>query len=86
MEPPDAILLVLRSAEEPLHWTVIQDRALREGYLDPFEIRDVRGEILTSLRTLVDRGDVDRVGKGTYRLPEAIDEGPDGEPGGDPQT
>ena len=37
MTPSDAVLAVLGEADEPLHWTVIQDRALRAGYLDPFE-------------------------------------------------
>ena len=37
---------VLTEAEEPLHWTVIQDRALRAGYLDPFETPDVRAAVL----------------------------------------
>jgi hypothetical protein len=63
-----AIVTVLRLADGPLHWTVIQDRALREGYLDPFAITDVRGEVLSALRTLSDRGDVERVDKGTYVL------------------
>ena len=42
MTPEEAVLRVLAEAEEPLHWTVIQDRALRAGYLDPFETPDVR--------------------------------------------
>ena len=39
MDPLDAAVAVLREAGEPLHWTVIQDRALRQG-LD----RSVRGQ------------------------------------------
>ena len=42
MEPAAAVLAVLEAADGPLHWTVIQDRALRAGYLDPFETPDVR--------------------------------------------
>ena len=37
MEPLEAALTVLREEGEPLHWTRIQDLALRRGYLDPFE-------------------------------------------------
>ena len=46
MTPEEAVLRVLTEAEEPLHWTVIQDRALRAGYLDPFETPDVRAAVL----------------------------------------
>ncbi len=31
MEPLDAAITILRDADEPLHWTVIQDRALRRA-------------------------------------------------------
>lgn len=75
MEPSDAVLLVLRAAPQPLHWTVIQDRALREGYVDPFVTRDVRGEILSAIRTLVATGEVERVEQGVYRLSTGTDEG-----------
>ncbi len=68
MEPSDAIVKVLGDSDVPLHWTVIQDRALREGYLDPFEIRDVRGAVLSALRTLRDRGEVERVDTGVYSI------------------
>jgi hypothetical protein len=63
-----AILAVLAAADEPLHWTVIQDRALKDGALDPFVTPDVRGEVLSALRALVEHGAIERVGKGTYRL------------------
>jgi hypothetical protein len=42
MEPREAVLAVLDEADEPLHWTVVQDRALRTGRLDPFKLGDVR--------------------------------------------
>ena len=35
MTPDEAVVRVLADAEGPLHWTVIQDRALRAGYVDP---------------------------------------------------
>ena len=68
MTPEDAVLRVLADAEEPLHWTVIQDRALRAGYLDPFETPDVRGEVLGALRAAVADGRVTKPAKGTYAL------------------
>lgn len=80
MEPSDAVVLVLRTAPRPLHWTVIQDRALREGYVDPFVTRDVRGEILSALRSLVATGEVERVEQGVYRLSAGGDQGRTGPP------
>lgn len=68
MDPDRAVITVLRDAAEPLHWTVIQDRALRQGYLDPFVSADVRGQVLASLRSLAVEGSIERVDKGTYRL------------------
>jgi len=64
--PRDAVLTVLRDAGEPLHWTVIQDRVLREGAIDPFEVPDVRGTVLGALRTLVEEGIVVKTAKGVY--------------------
>jgi predicted transcriptional regulator len=66
MEPRDAVLTVVRAASEPLHWTVIQDTALRRGYLDPFEIADVRRAVLAALAELVRDGLVSKTGTGTY--------------------
>jgi len=67
MEPAAAILAVLEAADGPLHWTVIQDRALRAGYLDPFETPDVRGAVGRTLRELATAGTIVRVEQGTYR-------------------
>ena len=44
MTPEEAVREVLAASDEPLHWTVIQDRALREGLIDPFETADVRAK------------------------------------------
>lgn len=66
MEAREAVLTVLADATEPLHWTVIQDRALRSGYLDPFAIKDVRGAVLAALRELVDEGRVRKTARGVY--------------------
>ena len=68
MTPRDAVRRVLEEAGEPLHWTVIQDRALRGGLLDPFEIADVKGAVLTALRALVADGGVVRTSTGVYTL------------------
>jgi hypothetical protein len=66
MEPRRAVLEVLDEADEPLHWTVIQDRALRTGRLDPFEIGDVRRAVLAALAGLTREGLVRKDAKGVY--------------------
>jgi len=68
MTPEDAVLRVLTDAGEPLHWTVIQDRALRAGYLDPFETPDVRGVVLAALRVAVGDGRLTKPATGMYSL------------------
>ena len=68
MTPREAVLEVLRGADEPLHWTVVQDRALRQGLIDPFVVRDVRGEVQRALRALAADGEIERRGKGVYAL------------------
>lgn len=69
MEPLEAALTVLREEREPLHWTVIQDLALRRGYLDPFTTPDVRKRLLSALADAVRAGTLDKDAKGVYRLP-----------------
>jgi hypothetical protein len=68
MTPEEAVRRVLEEAHEPLHWTVIQDRALRGGLLDPFEIADVKGAVLAALRSLVADGRVAKTSTGVYAL------------------
>jgi hypothetical protein len=68
MEPIDAALAVLREAGEPLHWTVIQDRALKAGYLDPFTQRDIRKHLLAALAAAARQGSVRKVSTGVYEL------------------
>jgi hypothetical protein len=70
MEPIDAALAVLREEARPLHWTVIQDLALRRGYLDPFATPDVRGRLVSALAEAARAGSVVKEGKGVYRLPD----------------
>lgn len=68
MEVREAVLTVLREEAAPLHWTVIQDRALRRGYLDPFTTKDVRRLVLAELAAAVRDGEVVKTGTGAYAL------------------
>jgi hypothetical protein len=67
MEPLEAAVKVLTEEGEPLHWTKIQDLALRRGYLDPFEIPDVRRALLSALAEGVRSGLLEKGGTGVYR-------------------
>jgi hypothetical protein len=67
MEPLYAAVKVLTEEGEPLHWTKIQDLALRRGYLDPFEIPDVRRALLSALAEGVRSGLLEKGGTGVYR-------------------
>ena len=72
MTPLDALeaaLAVLREEGTPLHWTVIQDLALKRGYLDPFTQRNIRQDLVASLSRAARDGTLAREGKGVYRLP-----------------
>jgi hypothetical protein len=69
VEPLEAALTVLREENEPLHWTVIQDLALKRGYLDPFEVKDVRKVLLGALAEGVRSGALEKVSTGVYGLP-----------------
>jgi hypothetical protein len=64
----EAALTVLREEDEPLHWTVIQDLALKRGYVDPFTQRDIRKQLLGALATATRDGTVVKESKGVYRL------------------
>ncbi|HEY7660977.1 MAG TPA: hypothetical protein VIC58_10305 [Actinomycetota bacterium] len=68
MEPLEAALAVLREEDEPLHWTRIQDLALRRGYLDPFDTPDVRRVLLGALAGGVRAGALVRVSTGVYGI------------------
>ena len=74
MESLDAAITVLREQGEPLHWTRIQDLALRRGYLDPFTQPDIRKHLLAALAEGVRSGAL-RKGdaKGVYELGEVGD-------------
>ena len=70
MELRAAVLAVLTEEAAPLHWTRIQDLALRRGYLDPFAQPDVRRQVQTTLRALLREGVVVKEAKGVYFLAE----------------
>ena len=69
MDFDEAALTVLREEGAPLHWTVIQDLALKRGYLDPFTQRDIRKHLLAALAAAAKRGAVVKREKGVYSLP-----------------
>ncbi len=70
MDPLEAAVRVLREEGAPLHWTVIQDLALKRGYLDPFADRDIRRKLLAALSESARREDgrVLKAEKGVYAL------------------
>ncbi len=69
MEFLDAAVTVLREEGKPLHWTVVQDLALKRGYLDPFTQRDIRKNLLAALANAARTGEVVKEDRGIYRLP-----------------
>jgi hypothetical protein len=69
MDALDAAVEVLREEARPLHWTVIQDLALRRGYLDPFVQTDIRTQLQRALLSAVRRGELVRIEVGVYELP-----------------
>jgi hypothetical protein len=74
MEPREAVLTILREEGARLHWTRIQDLALRRGYLDPFEHPGVRREVQTALQELVREGVVAKEAKGVYVVAARADD------------
>ena len=72
MDPRAAVLAVLTEEAAPLHWTRIQDIALRSGYLDPFEYPDVRRQVQTTLKELARDGLIEKRTTGVYYLAERV--------------
>jgi hypothetical protein len=68
MDPLEAAIAVLQEEGQPLHWTKIQDLALRRGYLDPFEIPDVRKTLLAALADGVRSGLLEKESTGVYAV------------------
>jgi hypothetical protein len=64
----DAVARVLEADGGELHWTAIQDRALKTGLIDPFAVADVRGHVLRALAELTRSGAIEKTAKGTYRF------------------
>jgi hypothetical protein len=69
MDVLEAALTVLREEGTALHWTVVQDLALKRGYLDPFTQRDIRKNLLAALARAAKQGQVVKEGTGVYALP-----------------
>lgn len=68
MDFKEAALTVLREEGTALHWTVIQDLALKRGYLDPFTQRDIRKNLLAALAAAARDGSIAKQGTGVYEL------------------
>ena len=69
MDPVEAAKRVLEEAGgDDLHWTVIFDRALRAGYIDPFTQPDARDKVVRWLAGAARDGAVEKTSTGTYRL------------------
>ena len=68
MEFLEAALTVLREEGRPLHWTVIQDLALKRGYLDPFTQRDIRRNLLAALAGAAKDGTISKESTGVYAI------------------
>jgi hypothetical protein len=69
MDYLEAALAILREENSALHWTVIQDLALKRGYLDPFTQPDIRKHLLAALARAAREGLVIKEGTGVYGLP-----------------
>jgi hypothetical protein len=68
MEPSEAARRVLSEAPgESLHWTVVWDRALKSGYVDPFTQPEARETLVRWLAEAARSGVVEKVSTGTYR-------------------
>ena len=66
MEPAEAALRVLREDRGAhLHWTMIFDRALRAGYIDPFTQPDARNDVVRALAAMARDGTITKVSTGT---------------------
>lgn len=69
MEPGDAARQVLEeAAEETLHWTVVWDRALKAGYVNPMTQPDARDELVRWLARAARAGEIEKTSTGTYRM------------------
>jgi hypothetical protein len=69
MDELEAAIRILEEDGGALHWTVIQDRALRQGLLDPFETPDIRKKLISALSAAARarEGRIVKVDRGVYR-------------------
>jgi hypothetical protein len=68
MDPGEAARRVLEEAPgETLHWTIVWDRALTSGYIDPMTQRDARDEVVRWLSQAAREGVIEKTSTGTYR-------------------
>jgi len=66
----EAAVTVLQEERGSLHWTVIQDLALKRGYLDPFTQGDIRKHLLAALARGAKSGRLVKESTGVYALSE----------------
>jgi len=71
MDPGEAALRVLTESGETLHWTVVWDRALRAGYIDPMTHPDARDALVRWLSDAARSGSIEKTSTGTYRAKSA---------------
>ncbi len=71
LKPADAARRVLEETGEELHWTVVWDRALRAGYIDPIREPGARDEVVRWLSHAARAGEIERTSTGTYRARHA---------------
>jgi hypothetical protein len=77
LEPAEAARRVLAEAGgEALHWTVVWDRALRAGYIDPISQPDARDRVVRWLAEAARSGEIERTSTGTYRARPGADGSP----------
>jgi len=67
MSPGEAARRVLDESGEALHWTVVWDRALRAGYVDPLAQTDARDALVRWLADAARSGAIEKTSTGTYR-------------------
>jgi hypothetical protein len=68
MDAREAALQVLAAdPEADLHWTVIWDRALRAGLIDPRTDPDARAGLMRALADAAREGVIRKTSTGTYR-------------------
>lgn len=66
MTPVEAVRAVLaEEVDAELHWTVVLDRALRAGYIEPTP--EARNLVVRALADATSSGEIIKTSVGTYR-------------------